>query len=290
MAVVVRSLREAILRTLREIRLADMKRAWPGGTLVLTALLLTLSSSFLAGCRAGPTSPTSISTSTSTPSLPLVRETASMRYYHESGDTIDFEREEAFTAWALERLGLQLPRPVEYRKYVSREAMQLYTGQSVGGFAEPALWRFHTVLPFDNHEVVHVYTAMIGRPSDFFNEGIAVSFQVDPGRNDFTVRFGGFDVDYTCRASLAAGALPLPLSRYVTTDGFRSISPGGLAYQEAGSFVLYLTNRFGLPAVLEFFRSSSSRDSVDVIQARMQAALGLSIDQAEADWLAFLRQ
>lgn len=40
----------------------------------------------------------------------------------------------------------------------------------------------HTIWPFDNHEVVPVLTAPIGRPSDFFNEGIAVSFQTDPAR------------------------------------------------------------------------------------------------------------
>lgn len=236
-------------------------------------------------CGRTPTGPSSTAT------LPLARETPSMRYYHEAGDTIEVERQEAFIAWALARLGVQPPQPVEYRKYLSREAMGRYTGNgNTNGFAEPAQWRFHTIWPFDNHEVVHVYTAMIGRPSDFFNEGIAVSFQVDPARGDFTVRFNGQQVHEACRAYLAAGTLPLPLSRHVTTEGFRAIQDSVLSYRLAGSFVLYLTERFGLPAVLSFFRDATRGDSLVTIQDGMQAAFRLSLDQVEAEWLETLRR
>src|SRR5262245_50935377 len=110
--------------------------------------------------------------------LPFVAETASMRYFHEPGDTIYIPRQEAFNTWALERLGVTVPQKVEYRKYRSREAMAQYTGRgNTNGFAESELFRFHTIWPYDNHEVVHVYSTLIGRPSDFFHEGMAVSFQ-----------------------------------------------------------------------------------------------------------------
>ena len=139
-----------------------------------------------------------------------------MRYYHEPGDAVDVTRQDAFNEWAIRRLGITPPRKVEYRKYQSRGAMGRYTGNAnTNGFAEPELWRIHTIWLFDNHEVVHVYTAMIGRPSDFFNEGIAVSFQTDPIAGDFRVRFNGAQVHEACRQYLTAGTLPLPLSRYV---------------------------------------------------------------------------
>jgi len=44
---------------------------------------------------------------------------------------------------------------------------------------------------------------------------------------------------------LQAGILPLPLSRHVTTSGYRSISDDVIGYRMAGSFVLHLTERFG---------------------------------------------
>jgi hypothetical protein len=249
---------------------------------ILAALLAV---ALVTGCSRSPTSPSS------TASLPLVRETAGMRYYHEPGDTIDVDRQEAFNAWALQRLGVQPPQPVEYRKYFDRAAMGRYTGNAgTNGFAEPERWRFHTIWPIDNHEVVHVYTAMIGRPTDFFNEGLAVSFQTDPARGDFTVRFNGVQVHDACRTYLAAGTLPLPLSRYVTTDGFRGITDSVLSYRMAGSFVLHLTERFGMPAVQGFMRGASREDSLTTVRTRVQAAFGLSLDEAEAGWLEMLRR
>ena len=252
---------------------------------VVLPALLALAAGAVGGCHETPTSPSS------TNNLPLVRETASMRYFHEPGDTIDVDRQERFNAWALERLGVHPPQPVEYRKYLSREAMGRYTGNAgTNGFAEPERWRFHTIWPYDTHEVVHVYTAMIGRPSDFFNEGIAVSFQADPARGDFTVRFNGQQVHEACRAYLAGGTLPSPLSRYVTTDGFRGIQDTVLSYRMAGSFVLYLTERFGLPAVLQFFRGGIREDSLASTRARLQAAFGVTLEDAEAAWLEVLRR
>jgi hypothetical protein len=115
-----------------------------------------------------------------------------MRYFHEPGDTTNVPRQEAFNAWALERLAVVVPQKVEYRKHSSRAAMARYTGQgNANGFAEPERFVFHTIWPYDNHEVVHVYTALVGRPSDFFNEGIAVSFGTDPSNSNFSVRFNG---------------------------------------------------------------------------------------------------
>jgi hypothetical protein len=250
---------------------------------VLPAGLLVL----CAACGGSPASP---SPPPAGSPLPLVAETSAMRYYHEPGDTIHVDRQEAFNAWALARLAVVLPQKVEYRKYLSRDAMGRYTGNaSTNGFAEPSLWRFHTIWPFDNHEAVHVYTAVVGRPSDFFNEGIAVSFQTDPAAGDFTVRFNGQQVHDACRAYQASGVLPLPLSRYVTTTGFRGIPDATLSYRFAGSFVLYLTERFGMPAVLRFFEVNDRNESLDTIRARVQAVFGMPLEDLESGWLSMLR-
>lgn len=250
-----------------------------------SALLTAVAIVATAACNTGPTAPSPGL------SLPFVGETATMRYFHEDGDTVDVERQEAFNVWAAARLGVYPPQPIEYRKYRSRDAMGRHTGQfNTNGFAEPERWRTHTLWPFDNHEVVHVYTAMIGRPSDFFNEGLAVSFQVDPQRGDFRVRFNGEPVHEACRRYDASGLLPRPLSRYVTSDDFRDMGDSVLRYRVAGSFVLYLTERVGLPAVLHFVRASQRKDSLATIRTRMQSSLGLSLEAAEAGWMEMLRQ
>jgi hypothetical protein len=195
----------------------------------------------VASCGDNPTRPTA------TTPLPFVSETTTTRYYHKPGDLVDVERQESFNAWAVRRLGLTVTRKIEYKKYTSRTAMGTYTGHyNTNGFAELALFTAHTLWPFENHEVAHLYTSLIGVPSNFFNEGIAVSLQTDPARNDFVAKFNGEVLHDACRAYLGRGVLALPLSRYVTTEGFNGITDTVLAYREAGSFVLFLTDRFGL--------------------------------------------
>lgn len=213
-----------------------------------------------------------------------------MRYFYVAGDTVGVPREEAFHRWATDRLGVALPQKIDYRKYLSRAEMGKYTGNgNTNGYAEPEKFTIHTIFSYDNHEVVHIYTALIGRPSDFFNEGIAVSFQTDPANDDFAVKFNGVQVHDACRAYLQAGTLPQPLSRYVTTDGFRGISDSVLSYRMAGSFLLFLQERFGLPAVLSFFRTGGRDDTLTLIQTRFQQAFGASLGQVETAWLAMLR-
>lgn len=240
----------------------------------------------LAGACGGdtPTGPSQAA------SLPFVRETATMRVFHETGDTVDVEWQETFNAWAIARLGIQPPK-VEYRKYQSREAMGRYTGNyNTNGFAEPEQWRLHTIWTRDNHEIVHLYSAPIGRPSDFFNEGFAVAFQTDPAAGRLEAWFNGLEVHGACRDYLRDGRLPLPLADYVTTAPFRGLPDQVLSYRYAGSFVRFLIDRHGLPAVLDFFRRAGGRDEpLAAIRARAEAVFGRALADLEADWLAFLR-
>jgi hypothetical protein len=222
--------------------------------------------------------------------LPLQRETAGMQYYYAAGDTIDVEWQEAFNAWALGRLGVTPPQRVEYYKYTSRGDMGRHIGVSTtNGYSEPDKFRIHSIWSRDDHEIVHVYSSLIGRPSDFFNEGFAVSFQANAPAGDLTVRFNGQQVHEACRAYMASGALPRPLVNYVTTNGFRSIQDSTMSYRMAGSFVLYLTERFGLPAVLEMLRGGGGpTESLATIQNRMRAVFGLSVEELDRDWVAML--
>ena len=240
-----------------------------------------------AACGAGDT-PTGPSPAAS---LPLVRETATMRVYHENGDSVDVEWQETFNAWAIDRLGIRPPL-VEYRKYQSREAMGRYTGNyNTNGFAEPDQWRLHTIWTRDNHEIVHLYTAPVGRPSDFFNEGIAVAFQTDPVAGRLEAWFNGVEVHAACRDYLRDGRLPLPVADYVTTAPFRGLADQVLSYRYAGSFVRFMVDRHGLAAVLDFFRGAGGRDeSRAAIGARAEAVFGKTLADLEADWLAFLRR
>jgi hypothetical protein len=246
-------------------------------------LVSMLACAVACGGSNGPTEP-------SQPPLPLAAESASYRYYYVAGDRVDADWQENYHAWATARLGVQLPQKLNYYKYQSRQAMGDRTGNyGTNGYAEPALFEIHTLWPTDNHEVVHVYTALIGRPSDFFNEGIAVAFQTNPATGDLESRFNGAQVHDACAAYLRSGTLVLPLERIVLTNDFRSVPDSVLSYREAGSFVRFVIDTYGLDRTLDFFRRSSRTDVVGVIRDRFRSALGVSLEAAEAEWLAMLR-
>jgi hypothetical protein len=229
-------------------------------------------------------------TEPSQPPLSLAAESDSFRYYYESGDAVDTGWQETYHAWAVARLGVQLPQKIGYYKYRSRQAMGDRTGRyNTNGFAEPDRFEVHTLWPTDNHEVVHVYTALFGRPSDFFNEGIAVAFQTNPATGDFESRFNGAHVHEACAAYLRGGTLVLPLDRIVVTTDFRAVGDSVLSYRQAGSFVRFMIDSYGLNRTREFFRTSSRGDSLATIHDRFAAAMGVSLETAEAAWLEMLR-
>ena len=245
---------------------------------------LALIATIVGGCGGGgPTTP-------SRSPLPVATESASFRYHHAAGDRVDADWQESYHQWAISRLGVQLPQKIEYFKYQSRQDMGDHTGHyNTNGFAEPALFEIHTLWSIDNHEVVHIYTALVGRPSDFFNEGIAVAFQTNPATSQFESVFNGLEVHQACRQYLQSGTLVVPLDRVMATDGFRAVSDQTLSYRQAGSFMRFVLDRYGIPRTLDFFRASSRTDNVATIKARFQAAFGVPIETAESDWLAMLR-
>jgi len=247
---------------------------------VLVALTVIVS---CGGCNRSPTAPTGVD------ALPLSGESDHFRYFHAPGVDVEITRQEAFHTWAVARLGVSVPRKIDYRRYTSRNDMGQHTGKyNTNGYAEPELFTIHTLWSWDNHETVHIYSALIGRPSDFFNEGLAVAMQTDPLAGDFEPRFNGEQVHAAAKRYRAAGSLVLPLSQIATTTGFRGILDSTLSYREAGSFVAFLIDRYGMASVQQFFRISTASDSQGTIRTRFQQAFGASLEDAEAAWLAFV--
>jgi hypothetical protein len=82
------------------------------------------------------------------------------------GDGVDPARQEAHYAWATALLGVSLPSQLQYFKYRDREQMARLTGQPANGFAVPGRLEVHAIFEWDAHEALHVYSALLGRPSD----------------------------------------------------------------------------------------------------------------------------
>ena len=70
----------------------------------------------------------------------------------------------------------------------------------------------------------------------------------------------------------------------------RAIPDQVMSYRIAGSFVLFLQERFGLSQVLSFLRVSRREDSLGTIGTRFEQIFGVTLEQVEADWLAMLQR
>jgi hypothetical protein len=249
---------------------------------VLRGLALSLITTMDAACGS-PTGPT-------TPNYALAAESAHFKYYFGSGDHVDSDWEEQYHAWATSQLGVTLPQKISYYKYLSRQDMGARTGRyNTNGFAIPSQFEIHTLFSTDNHEVVHVYSSLYGMPSNFFNEGMAVAFQMDPVAGDFVARFNGLAVHDACRQYLASGTLVLPLDRIASGTDFNSVSDSVLAYREAGSFVRFAIDRYGLSRMIQFFRISASNEPLATVKSHFLSAIGVSLGDGEQEWLTMLR-
>ena len=246
----------------------------------------------LASCGSGasPTSP-SPQTPTQPPSaqvlaqaLPLTQESANFTFHYSAGDAVEPQHEEAWLAWAIAHLGVGSPQKIHYYKYLSLGQMQQITGTAANGWADPPSFSVHTIFAWQGHEVVHVLTALVGRPSDFFNEGIAVSMQVDPYASDPTqAQWNGVPLDGIARAALAGGRLP-HVQSMADTPSFRVI-PDTDGYPWAGSFLQFLVMNYGMAATLEFFRGGAGRDeSLSTITSRFEQVYGISLTDADLAW------
>src|SRR4029078_5440595 len=63
------------------------------------------------------------STSPSQSALPVIFESVTFRYHASAGDTIDTNWQEIYHAWAIGKVGAQVPRKIDYSQTCSRHAI-----------------------------------------------------------------------------------------------------------------------------------------------------------------------
>jgi hypothetical protein len=238
---------------------------------------------FAAISACGGDSPTSPS---SAPSLPVVAETEHYVFHAAQGDAVDTAWQERYHAWATAALGVS-PRRITYNKYQNRAHMQQVVGiGNTNAYADRTAFAIHTIWPTDNHEVVHLFTSTWGDPVALINEGMAVAYQIDPAR-DLTPRWSGTPLHTLARQFRQDGRF-VSLSRVVETAAWRGQDPN-VMYPQSGSFVRWLIDTYGLERLRALYgRAAGAGESALGVRASFTAVYGLTIDEAEAAWLAMI--
>ena len=206
-----------------------------------------------------------------------------------AGDAVDTVWQEAYHEWAVAALQVTITRPITYNKYLSRVHMGDVTGNyNTNGYAkaDESAFEIHTLWPRDNHEVVHLYSSVFGRTVALFSEGLAVAFQINAPAGDTVPKWSGTPVHTLARTFRQEGRLA-PLSSIAYTNSFRAID-ANVAYPEAGSFVRFLIDTYGLDAMKRLYAASQPSDSADRIAATFAGIYGVSLTDAERAWWAML--
>lgn len=213
-------------------------------------------------------------------------ETADITFYFAEGDSVNAAYQQAFHEWAVPYLGISMPQRLHYYKYFDSSHMREITGQPYSSWADVQGYAVHSVEPQQGHEAIHVYSVVIGWPSDFFNEGLAVALDINPFTG-LEVQFFGAPVHTLCRNWLEEGSL-YPLQDILDEDGFGS-RPWTQTYPQAGSFTQFLIAEFGIETLKSLFRSIHEFDSTDTILSRFESVVGIPLEEAESHWHTFLR-
>jgi hypothetical protein len=222
-----------------------------------------------------------------TTALPVTETSADYIFHREAGDAVETARQQAFHAWAIQLMDVRPGGPIHYYKYRDRSHMRQMQGRDTNGWANPPALEVHSIWPWDPHEAAHVLAGPLGQPTEFFNEGLAMAFSVDPSSGRFEPLWSNHSVHDWCAAQLGAGTLP-SLADIVTSNAFRS-RPEDVGYQTAGSFVRYLLDAHGIAALKQLFAGNWRDASTSTVNQRMLSAYGRSLAVAEAEWHAFLR-
>jgi hypothetical protein len=252
----------------------------------LPIVMLALLTAVGAGCSGSPAAPTSpISTGVV---LSVRLESAHLVFHYSPGDFVDAARAEAFHEWAEAFLHVTSPKKVDYYKFKDRGQQFEQTQRAVTGWAVPApTFEVWTYMPFMNHEQFHLYSMLLGYPTTFFVEGIAVAYQVDPLAGDFEAREkSGELVHDVARGYRRTGRL-LPISQIVTSAGWNT-GDFTVTYIEGGSFVRHVADVHGIEKMKQVFRTIGQADTVATVAARFETIYGVSLAEAERQWLDFL--
>jgi hypothetical protein len=117
---------------------------------------------------------------------------------------------------------------------------------------------------------------------------MAVAFQIDPAR-DLIARWSGTPLHDLTRQFRQQGRF-VPLVGLTETASWRSQDPN-VAYPESGSFMRWLIDQHGLDRVRDIYaRLGGPNEAAAAVPAAFAAVYGVSLDELELAWLAFLAQ
>ena len=221
-------------------------------------------------------------------------ETESYIFYYAAGDSVEFDRCEAYAQWGMEYLGVTLPKKIEFYKFRSYEEMGEALPSPAGGWAFSENVAFATMFTWHNHECMHILAYWWtdgGYPPSFFMEGMAVAHEYDPYNDDWVSRWNRaeigepwLDIVKQLNAEGKLYSLDDILESQSFWDNIEQ-EEERIAYTQAGMFTAYLIETYGLEKFKDVYSSLNYDDTLQVILDQFISTYGISLETIEQDWL-----
>lgn len=249
------------------------------------AFVLGFVASCLNACEGGGNNSPSGITSPLTETL----ETTDIIFHFSPGDSVNAIWQQAFHEWATKLLAVTPSAKINYYKYRSETEVHEYSGAHYRSWADISTFSIHTVDPQHGHEAIHLYTSLIGWPSDYFLEGLAVGLNLDPftGAGPFYVNITDDNAHALSQRGLFRGGL-IPIESILESNTFWT-HPETATYPQAGSFVNFLFNEYGFDKLRVLTSNISHGDSRQSIMEVFETTYGFPLSEAENLWHEFLQ-
>lgn len=170
------------------------------------------------------------------------------------------------------RLELKFPRKIRYYKYPSRERKVEITGKP--GSAHFESDGVHALHYGDRHEIIHVLMERVGNSLPFFAEGVAV-YLAGPWKEK------GIHAN---AIELADAGRLVSIQRLLEPRGFRA-QPMEAVYPQAGSFVGYMIEQFGIQKFKKFYPLPEPYEPYWDTVSRFKTIYGKTVEELEEEWL-----
>lgn len=134
---------------------------------------------------------------------------------------------------------------------------------------------------YNPHEVMHIVALSSGVPysNSFLSEGLAVAY------GGTTFQTAEFAHNY-CRIMMDSPRY-IPIKQLMTMTGADFLQSSDMTYQEAGSFIRYLVDTYGMAKLRNLISGPSTGAD---LPAQAVGVYGVSLDDLEEKWKEYLRK
>lgn len=200
--------------------------------------------------------------------LSIVAESPHFVFYARRADEVDVGGSERFVARLERLLGRAVSGRATYYRYEHPVDIEIVTGTYARGITNVRSGEIHSTLKAHPHEIVHWVFGGMGRPSAFFEEGLAVALAEDP-------RWRGKALRKIAKRERVRG--------FRSFLDFAQLDPE-VAYPVAGAFVEHLIREHGIKRLVEYLEATS-RMGCEEAYAHV---FGRDLVTAGEEWLASL--